>query len=180
MEDIVSARKASRASCSTSRAETLSAICRAQIGKLIAARFTELLCRIRTPSRKETIASRDVLQFLLKDRTASPHGAATDCLDLFELIAGGRGVPSDKSRRAAVMALREDRARNRCRSLLRVPTRVTMADGVARHTRWFDQWLLRCAAGQWMITLLENRTIRRSRASLHPGATENDIENFDE
>eukprot|EP00959_Pyramimonas_sp_CCMP1952_P437240 9154703-Pyramimonas_sp.AAC.1 len=59
-------------------------------------------------------------------------------MDLFELITGGRGIPSDKSQRVAIMALREDRVYHRIRSLLHVPERIMPASGITQEG-WFDQ-----------------------------------------
>ena len=117
-----SARQASIVSHSTSHAETLSAIGCTQMGQLIAARITEMFCQMVLPPRS-SITAHDMLELSQKDIMVIAHDSMTDCMDLFELITGGRGVPSDKSQRVAIMALREDRVHHRIRSVLHVPTR---------------------------------------------------------
>eukprot|EP00959_Pyramimonas_sp_CCMP1952_P150748 3154860-Pyramimonas_sp.AAC.1 len=85
------------------------------MGQLIAARLTELFCQMVLPPRT-TITAHDMLELSQNDITIKPHDAVTDCMDLFELITGGRGIPFDKSQRVAIMALREDRVHHRIRS----------------------------------------------------------------
>ena len=173
-----SARKASRVSHSTSHAETLSAVGCTQMGQLIAARVTEMFCRMVLPPRA-SITAHDMLSLSEKDITVIAHDSMTDCMDLFELITGGRGVPSDKSQRVAIMALREDRVHHRIRSVLHVPTRTMLADGLTKEG-WYDQLLTYCTTGKIKMVLLPDQAVRHKRASLHPEATEKEIENLDE
>eukprot|EP00959_Pyramimonas_sp_CCMP1952_P438626 9182923-Pyramimonas_sp.AAC.1 len=120
-----------------------------------------------------------MLELSQKDVTVMPHDAAAARVELFELITGGRGVPSDKSQTVAIMAFREDGVHHRIRSLLHVPTRVMLADGLTKEG-WFDQLLLYCTTGQWKVTLIEGQAVRHKRAAQHPEATEKEIDNLQE
>jgi len=148
------------------------------MGQLIAARVTEMFCRMVLPPRA-SITAHDMLELSQKDITVIAHDSMTDCMDLFELITGGRGVPSDKSQRVAIMALREDRVHHRIRSVLHVPTRTMLADGLTKEG-WYDQLLVYCTTGKIKMVLLPDQAVRHKRASLHPEATEKEIENLDE
>ena len=169
-----SARKASRVSHFTSHAETLSAIGCTQMGQLIASRYTELFIRTLLPDNSE-VTAHHMLRLVLSDTTVIAHDAVTDCMDLFELMTGGRGIPSDKSQRVAIMALREDRVRHRIRSLLHVPTRGMLADGLTKEG-WFDLLLAFATTGKWKLTLLDGQAVRHKRAALQMGASEKQLE----
>ena len=146
--------------------------------QLIAAWLTELICQMVLPPRT-TITAHDMLELSQKNITIIPHDSVTDYMDLFELITGGRGIPSDKSQRTAIMALRENRIHHHIRSLFHVPTRIMLADGLTKEG-WFDQLLAYCTTGKWKITLVEGQAVRHKRATQHPEATEKEIENLQE
>eukprot|EP00959_Pyramimonas_sp_CCMP1952_P226463 4734987-Pyramimonas_sp.AAC.1 len=109
------------------------------MGQLIAARITEMFCQMALPPRA-SITAHDMLELSQKDIDVIAHDSMTDYRDLFELITGGRGIPSDKSQRVAIMTFREDRLHHRILSTLHVPTRVMLADGLIKEG-WCDQLL---------------------------------------
>ena len=57
-----------------------------------------------------------------------PLDIYTDAMNVFELITGGKGVPSERAQRIGVLALREDRATGRVRHTIHIPTKFTLTD----------------------------------------------------
>ena len=61
-----------------------------------------------------------------------PVESWTDCLDLYELSCGLRGIPSGKSQRLAVLAIREERLARRLRGFGYIPTFLMLADSLTK------------------------------------------------
>eukprot|EP00959_Pyramimonas_sp_CCMP1952_P101945 2131992-Pyramimonas_sp.AAC.1 len=61
-----------------------------------------------------------------------PCDGITDCMDLFELVSGGRGLTTDKTQRISIMSLREDRLTGRFRRITHVPTASMLSDGMTK------------------------------------------------
>ena len=85
-----SARRASRISHSTSHAETLSAIGCTQVAHLISGRLSEIFLAPRLLGRSPSI--RDLLWMQAANCQEVPVDHCSDCMDLFELITGSKGL----------------------------------------------------------------------------------------
>jgi len=172
-----SSRKSKRVSNSTSHGETLSAINAAQLVNLIALRYTEVYCIStfgRTPSTK----------FLLHLQTNNlailPCDLTTDCMDLYELVCGLKGIPSDKSQRLCVLCLREDRLNGRVRMMAHMPTANMLADGLTKGGI-FAGLLEFCTTGVWRISKLDQKPIRlKMPAPRREEISEHDLVNMTE
>ena len=75
-----------------------------------------------------------------------------DCMDLWELVCGKKGIPQDKSQRLAVLAVREERRTGRLRRFYHVTTKWMLADIL---TKWqgrdSDSLLELLSCGMWTI-----------------------------
>ena len=89
------ARKAARVSHSTSHAETNACVGGLQVAQLISSRMTELFATQITGSPARP---RQLLELEQNNVLLIPCDAVTDCMDLFELITGARGLTTDKPR----------------------------------------------------------------------------------
>ena len=98
-----------------------------------------------------------------------PHDMATDCMDLFELVTGARGLSSDKNQRLVVVSLREDRLQSRIRSFQHYPTTCMLADALTK-PGLFLQMLHFCTTGFMKIEpgerFIRQRVSQRQRAKL--------------
>ena len=124
-----SGHKSKRISNSTSHAETLSCVTSSLTAQMIALRITEILYGswLKGSSRLNTLLEwQDQGLFIL------PVWLITDCKDLLELVTGHRGVPSDKSQRLSILALREDRLSGRVSAMLHINTHAMLADGLTK------------------------------------------------
>ena len=127
------ARKATRVSNSTSRAETLGAVTGKELAQLCSMRFAEILYGgnlwplQRGPTTKELI--------WLQEAAATPLAIDhfTDCEDLWQLASGEKGLPQDKSQRLYVMSIREDRLAGWIRRWFLIPTQAMLMDGLTKH-----------------------------------------------
>eukprot|EP00959_Pyramimonas_sp_CCMP1952_P082956 1733878-Pyramimonas_sp.AAC.1 len=84
----------------------------------------------------EHIPQKDRIRKMMDINTAGayeiPLDHWTDCEDVFELVAGLKGVPQDKLQRLPIMALREERITTRIRRTLHVPTEIMVADAMTK------------------------------------------------
>ena len=158
------ARKAARVSHSTSRAETNACVGGLQVAQLISSRMTELFSVQITgaPARPHKL-----LELEQNNVMIIPCDAVTDCMDLFELITGARGLTTDKTQRISVMSLREDRLTGRFRRITHVPTTSMLADGMTK-LGVFPQLLLKCTTGLWRLIVQENKYIRVKPSVIKP------------
>ena len=150
---------------STSNAETLSAVGCTQVGHLVAGRYTEL---IGSPSLLGAglPTVRDLLQLQAQNLAELPVDHVTDCMDVFELITGQRGISSDRAQRLAIMALREDKVTGRTRFTIHVTTKAMLADGLTKQGV-FLQLMAFATTGRWVIP--EDTVVRaRRRAGDEP------------
>ena len=76
--------------------------------------------------------ARDLLFIQDKGLTILPVDHCTDCMDLFELCIGSRGLPTDKNQRVIIMSLREDRLKGYIRTMIHLPTSIMVADGLTK------------------------------------------------
>eukprot|EP00974_Lingulodinium_polyedra_P005304 499835-Lingulodinium_polyedra.AAC.1 len=56
------------------------------------------------------------------------HDHVIDCMDLWELCCGYKGIPQDKGQRLGILMLREERRSLRLRRLYFVRTKFMLAD----------------------------------------------------
>jgi hypothetical protein len=131
-----SGKKATRVSHSTSHAEALSSIGTTQVAQLVANRMTEPFARIvlrsRGPSSSTKIDARALTIVQQNNLTVVPVDQVTDCMDLYELVCGHKGLSADKNQRLVITSLREDRARGFIRRFMHWPTSVMLADGLTK------------------------------------------------
>ena len=156
-----SARKSKRISNSTSHGETLSAINASALVNLIALRFTELFCLSTfnvQPTNKLLLWIQENNLYIL------PCDMTTDCMDLFELVCGIKGVPNDKSQRLAIMVLREDRLAGRIRHFAHMPTANMLADGLTK-VGVYPRLLHYCITGKWHLSGIADKPIRLKRCA---------------
>ena len=77
-----------------------------------------------------------------------------DCMDLWDLACGRKGIPQDKSQRLAVLAIREERRTQRIRRFVHLTTRWMLADLL---TKWAgrdsDSLLELLSSGSWTLRL---------------------------
>ena len=170
------AKKAARVSHSTSHAEGLVSAGTSQMSRLIALRLTEpfmtVLCKV--PS----LAIKDMIEYQNFCLPVVPVDQVTDCMDVFELCCGAKGVPSDKMQRIIILSLREDRLRGNIRSFMHWPTAVMLADGLTK-VGTFPQLMCYCTSGTFRIELPEGKHIRqRTRLANMSGHTEEDLLNL--
>ena len=140
-------KKSKRISHSTSHAETLACVSASHDGQLLALRFTELLSGI-------AFADPRPLDRLLEVSDSAcytlPLDHVTDCHDLLELVCGIKGVPSDKTQRLSILAIREDRLSRRIRHFLHVPTNAMIMDGLTK-TGTYPELLRLLSSGFWRV-----------------------------
>ena len=97
--------------------------------QLIALRYTEVLTGCCVGVRKPLSTLMDI-----NDRAAFtvPIDHCTDCFDLFQLVCGLKGVPTDKTQRLAILSVREDRLTGRVRNFIHLPTNAMVMDGLTK------------------------------------------------
>ena len=61
-----------------------------------------------------------------------PTDHCTDCDDLFKLVCSGESSPQDRMQRVYVMSIREDRVLRKIRNMVKLPTDIMLADGLAK------------------------------------------------
>jgi hypothetical protein len=114
-------RKAKRVPWSTSQGETLAAVGAEELGQMIAARVTEILCGRRLSLHNMTTIWNHGLFSVSVDHM-------TDCNDMFETVTGDKALPQDRGHRLYVAAMRELRLTGRIRRMMLVPTHCMIAD----------------------------------------------------
>ncbi len=75
-----------------------------------------------------------------------------DCVDLWELSCGLRGVPQDKSQRLGILAIREERRSFRLRRLYHIVTHFMLADPMTKHIGYVSKSLYELlTSGNWTL-----------------------------
>ena len=98
-----------------------------------------------------TPSARDMLHLVNENLSFVPLDLYTDAMNVFELTTGGRGVPTERSQRIGILALREDRATRRVRHTIHIPTAFMLADPFTKLL--FTQVFMRyVTTGKWLIT----------------------------
>ena len=168
-----SARKSKRISNSTSHGETLAAINASQLINLVSLRFTELYC-LSTFSRNPT--TKYLLHLQTHNLVCIPCDITTDCMDLYELVCGLKGIPSDKSQRLCILCLREDRLSRRIRYVVHCPTANMLADGLTK-PGVFPRLLHFCTTGIWQMEKTDMKPLRLKMPAPRRPFTEADLLN---
>ena len=146
---IGSSQKSKRVSHSTSHAETLSAAKFIPTAQLAAIRLTEPEIVTRLGKRSKPLALLEVQEEAL---CPLPVDAYVDCMDLWDLACGVKGMPQDKSQRLGVLAIREERRSLRLRRLYHLRTRYMLADMLTKATGVDSRSLLELvSSGHWTI-----------------------------
>ena len=86
-----------------------------ELAQMINLRFTEVLSR-HVHSLAEMILVQECVAFVF------PIDQLTDCMDMWELVAGEKPVPLDRTHRLYILSLREERAQHGIRFWIKVPT----------------------------------------------------------
>lgn len=104
--------KSKRVSHSTSHAETNAAARGVPIGQIIQLRLCEPDLRIH--ELPQALTPMRLLEMGHTTHRQIAHDHYIDCMDLWELSCGLRGVPQDKSQRLGIFAMREERHLSVC------------------------------------------------------------------
>jgi hypothetical protein len=150
-----SSTKSKRVSHSTSHAESLACARLIPVGQLTALRLSEHSLAASEPTGKLTplrcLEILDSLQ-LRTEKMIMTHDHFVDCMDLWELACGQRGVPQDKSQRLAILAVREERRSQRLRRLYHITTHYMLADLLTKCSGYFSKSLQELVtSGHWSI-----------------------------
>jgi hypothetical protein len=156
-----SGKSASRVSHSTSHAESLVAVGTTQIAQLIANRMTEPFARHILG--KTRIGPHDLMFIQNTGRTILPVDHVTDCMDVYELCTGTKGLSSDKTQRIVIMSLREDRLKGLIRHFMHWPTTIILADGLTKVGLFLQ--LLRFATTGFLGIRIKSDQFIRNRTS---------------
>jgi hypothetical protein len=152
-----SGKKSTRVSHSTSHSESLAAVGTTQMAQLIAHRLSEPFAAYMLG--KWPLKSADFLHMQDINLTIVRVDHVTDCMDLFELVTGERGLSNDKSQRIVISSLREDRMRGNIRTVQHFPTAIMLADGLTKEGI-FPQLLRYCTSGYVGLYLPNGKQIR--------------------
>ena len=142
--------KASRVSYSTSHAETNAAAKTIPLGHMVSLRYTEPEFAIKLRRRPLAIDYLKAEQG--RELCTLPHDHFVDCMDLWELACGYRGIPQDKGQRLGVLVIREERRSLRHRRLYHVTTHYMLADLLTKYMGYVSKSLHELeTSGHWTI-----------------------------
>ena len=145
-----SSQKSMRISHSTSHAETLSAAKGIPLAQIVALRLCEPEIVMRAapqlPPHRAMLFAQD------EGLCAVPVDSFVDCMDLWDLCCGNRGMPQDKSQRLGVLAIREERRTLRLRRLYHVRTECMLSDMLTKSSGVDSRSLLELlSSGYWTV-----------------------------
>ena len=147
---IASSGKAKRVSYSTSHAETNAAAKTIPLGHMVCLRYTEPEFAIqlgRRPRPADYLAADEGRRLC-----ALPQDHFIDCMDLWELSCGYRGIPQDKGQRLGVLVIREERRALRLRRLYHITTHYMLADLLTKYLGYVSKSLHELeTSGFWTI-----------------------------
>ena len=104
-----------------------------------------------------------------------PIDHVTDCNDMCLLCVGSKGIPTDKSQRLTVLALREDRLTGRIRRMFLYPTQCVLCDALTKPGT-FMQFMTYMTSGFFEVTPPKDRHIAvREITRVPPGYSEHDL-----
>ena len=142
-------QKSKRVPHSTSHAETLSAAKCIPVGQFVCMRLAEPDIAIRFNRPPTPMA---LLQ--IQDSSECPvcHDHFIDCMDLWELACGLRGIPQDNSQRLGVLAIREERRSLRLRRFYHVRTHWMLVDQLTKYDGCVSASVMEIlSSGYWTI-----------------------------
>jgi len=142
--------KAKRVSYSTSHAETNAAAKTIPMGGLLSLRYTEPEYAVILKRRPRAL---DYLEHQDDNRLCLlPHDHFVDCMDLWDLACGYKGVPQDKGQRLGVLVIREERRSLRLRRLYHIRTHYMLADLLTKYIGYVSKSLHELeTSGFWSI-----------------------------
>ena len=141
--------KSKRISHSTSHAETLAAAKTVPLAQIAALRLAEPEI---TMLHRRKLSPLELMTLQDKALVPIPVDHAVDCMDLWELSCGNKGIPQDKSQRLAILALREERRSLRLRRLFHISTIYMIADMLTKYSGYVSKSLLQLlTSGYWTI-----------------------------
>ena len=141
---------------------------------MVAIRFTEMFTQILFNERATTkllLHIQDTGSYLL------PLDVWTDCMDLFSLSTGLKGVPADKSQRLSVLTMREERLAGRLRNYIHMPTSGMIADALTKQGT-FPQFMKLLTTGFLRlppIVLNRQKPVTLRRLAAKDDYTEDDL-----
>lgn len=124
-------------------AETNAAARGIPIGQIIHLRLCEPDLRIR--ELPQALTPMRLLEMGDLAHRQIPHDHFVDCMDLWELSCGLRGVPQDKSQRLGILAIREERRSFRLHRLYHIVTHFMLADPMTKHIGYVSKKPLRAS-----------------------------------
>ena len=80
-----------------------------------------------------------------------PCDSAIDAMNVFELITGIKGIPSEKVQRVGILSLREDRLSRRLRCILHIPTQIMLAESLTK-VMTSSVFMRYCTTGGWFFS----------------------------
>jgi hypothetical protein len=145
----VTSQKSKRISHSTSHAETLVCAKGIPMAQIIGLRLTEP----EIVREKKFIKPLELQEILDAGKLAIPIDCFVDCMDLWELACGLRGIPQDKSQRLGVLSIREERRTQRIRRLHHIVTKYMLSDMLTKATGVDSRSLLELiSSGTWTLS----------------------------
>ena len=144
-----SRQKSKRISHSTFHAETHPAAKIVPVGHIVTLRLGEasLHCKYNF-----MLTARLLAEITDTGKLPYPCDHYIDCMDLWELSCGMRGIPQDKSQRLGILSMREERRSERLRRLLHVRTRWMVCDMLTKREGADSKSLLELLSrGVWTI-----------------------------
>ena len=129
--------------------ETLSAAKSIPVGQLIALRFSEPDFVIRF---ERVLSPTFLMELQDAGQALVPVDVLIDCIDLWELSTGLRGIPQDKSQRLGILSIREERRTLRLRRFMHLRTHWMLADLLTKHFGYVSKSLHELlSSGIWTI-----------------------------
>eukprot|EP00959_Pyramimonas_sp_CCMP1952_P066155 1381235-Pyramimonas_sp.AAC.1 len=101
------------------------------MAQFTALRFTEILIRPQLDGGPEG-ALKMLMQNQDEAKTILSVDIVTDCIDLYQLVTGMKGIPLDQAQRLSILSLREDRLAGRLRRFYHWPTEVLIMDALTK------------------------------------------------
>ena len=147
---VCSSTKAKRISHCTSHAETNACSRAIPIAELVSLRISEP--EMKLYADPEEMTPMRLLHLIEGKKPWIPIDCLIDCMDLWELSCGRKGIPQDKSQRLGVLAIREERRSERIRRFFHVTTHYMLCDLLTKYSGYFSkslQELLTC--GCWTV-----------------------------
>ena len=146
---VATSQKSKRVSHSTSHAETLSAAKSIPVGQLISLRLSEPDFVI---SHERVLTPLLLMELQDSGKAVVPVDVMIDCMDLWELATGLRGIPQDKSQRLGVLSIREERRTLRLRRFMHLRTHWMLADLLTKHSGYVSKSLHELlSSGHWSV-----------------------------